>query len=53
MGAIVVAQEERPLGIVTDRDLALAVCVCGASPTERVQSIMSCPVSTIREDDGI
>lgn len=53
VGAIVVVRDDRPLGIITDRDLALAVCVRGTSPDERVQNVMTCPVSTIREDEGI
>ena len=53
VGAIVVTRDDRPLGIITDRDLALAVCVRGVSPEEPVQNVMTCPVSTIREDEGI
>jgi len=53
VGAIVVTEGDRPVGIVTDRDLALAVCVRGTSPQERVQSIMTCPVSTINKDEGV
>jgi CBS domain-containing protein len=53
VGSIVVAEQERPVGIVTDRDLALAVCVRGVSPDESVQEVMTCPVSTIRGDEGI
>lgn len=53
VGAIVVTEGDRPVGIVTDRDLALAVCVRGASPQEHVQSVMTCPVSTISKDEGI
>jgi CBS domain-containing protein len=53
VGAIVVTEGNKPVGIVTDRDLALAVCVRGTSPQEAVQSIMTAPVSTIREDEGV
>jgi CBS domain-containing protein len=53
IGAVVVIEGERPVGIVTDRDLALAVCVRGASANDHVQNIMTCPVSTIRADEGI
>jgi signal-transduction protein with cAMP-binding, CBS, and nucleotidyltransferase domain len=53
VGAVVVAEAERPVGIVTDRDLALATCVHGASADAHVQSVMTCPVSTIREDEGL
>ena len=53
VGAVVVTQENRPVGIVTDRDLTMAVCVHGTSPKEHVQSVMTCPVSTIGKDDGV
>jgi CBS domain-containing protein len=53
VGAIVVTEQDRPVGIVTDRDLALAVCVRGASREEHVQKVMTCPVSTIRQSEGI
>jgi CBS domain-containing protein len=53
VGAVVVTEADRPVGIVTDRDLALAVCVRGTSPDEHVQSIMTCPVSTINRDEGV
>ncbi len=53
VGAVVITDEERPVGIVTDRDLALATCVRGASPRESAQSLMTCPVATINVDEGI
>ena len=53
VGAVVVTEENRPIGIVTDRDLALAVCVRGTSPQERVQNVMTCPISTISKDEGV
>lgn len=53
VGAVVVTEADRPVGIVTDRDLALAVCVRGASADEHVQSVMTCPVSTISKDEGV
>ncbi len=53
VGAIVVAQDKRPIGIVTDRDLALAICVRDISPNEHVQEVMTCPVSTVSKDEGV
>ena len=53
VGAVVVTQENRPIGIVTDRDLAVAVCVRGTSPKEHVQNVITCPVSTISQDEGV
>jgi CBS domain-containing protein len=53
VGAVVVVEQDRPVGILTDRDLALAVCLHGASPNDPVQSRMNCPVETIRSDEGV
>lgn len=53
VGAIVIVEGERPVGIVTDRDLALAVCVRGMSPQDSLQNVMTCPVATISQDEGV
>jgi CBS domain-containing protein len=53
VGAIVVVEEHKPVGIVTDRDLALAVCVRGISPTEPVRRVMSSPVATLKHTQGV
>jgi signal-transduction protein with cAMP-binding, CBS, and nucleotidyltransferase domain len=53
VGAIVVVEQDRPVGILTDRDLALAICLHHATPQDRVQSRMTCPVATISDDEGI
>jgi CBS domain-containing protein len=53
VGAIVVTERNRPVGIVTDRDLALGALVHGFRPDDHVQTVMATPVSTIREDEGI
>jgi CBS domain-containing protein len=53
VGAVVVTEGNRPVGIVTDRDLALAVCVRGTSPQDNVQKVMTCPVATISKDEGV
>jgi CBS domain-containing protein len=53
VGTVVVAEQDRPVGIVTDRDLALAVCARGVSREELVHNVMTCPVSTMRQDEGI
>jgi CBS domain-containing protein len=52
-GAIVVVDQDRPVGIVTDRDLARSVCILGTSPEAHVQGVMTCPVTTIRQDEGV
>ena len=53
VGAIVVTERDKPTGIVTDRDLALATCVRGLTPNNAIVTVMSHPVSTIREDEGV
>ena len=53
VGAIVVTEGKRPVGIITDRDLALAICVDGKSPQEHVQNVMTVPVTTIGNQDGV
>ena len=53
VGAVIVTQDETPVGIVTDRDLAIAVCMNGVSPDGHVQDVMTCPVSTICDEEGV
>jgi signal-transduction protein with cAMP-binding, CBS, and nucleotidyltransferase domain len=53
VGTIVVVEQKRPVGIVTDRDLAMAVCVQKVSLEEHVHNVMTCPVSSMNQDEGI
>ena len=53
VGAVVITEKTRPVGIVTDRDLAFAVCTGGCNPRDQVQSVMTCPVETISGDEGV
>ncbi len=53
IGAVVIAENYRPVGMVTDRDLALAICLHGTSPKASVASVMTAPVATIREEQGV
>jgi CBS domain-containing protein len=53
VGAIVVVEQQRPVGIVTDRDVALALGTGRAIREEPVQEIMTCPPATLNERDGI
>jgi CBS domain-containing protein len=50
VGAVVVLQEARPVGIVTDRDLALALGARGASPQAAVETVMTRHVMAVPED---
>ena len=53
VGAVVVVERERPVGIITDCDVALAVCLHGAKSFDAAQTRMTCPVDTIREEEGV
>jgi CBS domain-containing protein len=53
VGAIVVVEQQRPVGILTDRDIAVALGARGKSRNSTVQDFMACPVTTISQDEGI
>jgi CBS domain-containing protein len=53
VGAIVVTEQQRPVGIITDRDIAMALALRGATGATPVQDVMTCPVATVSQDKGI
>jgi CBS domain-containing protein len=53
VGSVVVIEQLRPVGILTDRDVAMALGLGNATPDDPVQTTMTCPVTTMREDEGI
>ncbi len=53
VGALVVSEQNRPVGIITDRDIAMALCERGFTVDEPVQQVMTVPVESLREEDGI
>jgi len=54
VGSVVVARDSRPVGILTDRDAALAVHARGVDPEKsRVETAMQAPVVTARSDSGL
>ncbi len=53
VGAVVIAEEGRPVGIITDRDLALALGAHGLSPRAEVHKVMKRHVVAIPEDTGL
>jgi CBS domain-containing protein len=53
VGTVVIVEERRPVGIVTDRDLALALGAQGISVQAPVQKVMTQHVLAIPEDTGI
>lgn len=54
VGAVVVVNDKgKPLGIVTDRDVAMALAVEEHEPDSPVQSLMRGELITIGENEGI
>jgi CBS domain-containing protein len=54
VGALVVVNAGRPIGMLTDRDIAVEVVARGVDPdTARVGDVMHKKPATIREDLGI
>ena len=54
VGTVVVVDEMRPVGIVTDRDLTVRVLAQGLSPqATRLSDIMTPSPTTVREEDSI
>ena len=53
VGSIVVTEQQRPVGILTDRDVAMALGMGAVAASDPVQNAMTCPVTTMREDEGI
>jgi CBS domain-containing protein len=53
VGAVVIARQGRPVGIVTDRDLALRVVGEGLLPNVAVAAVMSQELVTARVDASL
>jgi CBS domain-containing protein len=53
VGAVVIVESHKPVGIVTDRDLALEVVAHGVLPQAAVRTVMSRPVKTAYRDEGV
>ena len=53
VGAVVLAEDHRPVGIVTDRDLALHVAARGVPLQTPAARVMSTPVQTVGREDGV
>jgi CBS domain-containing protein len=50
----VVGEEGKPIGIVTDRDIAVRCVAAGLDPEKaRISEIMSAPLSSVHEDTPI
>jgi len=53
VGAVVITEGRRPVGILTDRDLALELGARGTSLNTPAVRVMSTPVTTIDRKEGI
>jgi CBS domain-containing protein len=53
VGAVVVVESHAPVGIVTDRDIALALASREATPQTPVVRVMTTPIETIALGDGV
>lgn len=54
VGSVIVVNDDEPVGVVTDRDLALAVVEPGANPeTVTAADVMSESPTTARSTDGL
>lgn len=53
VGAVVIVENQRPVGIVTDRDLALELGARGTSPQTPVVKVMATPVEIVPQDVGV
>jgi CBS domain-containing protein len=53
VGAVVVVRDRAVVGILTDRDVALALTVRGHTPAKPVNDVMTRDVVTIWEDQGV
>ena len=54
VGALIVVNAGRPLGVLTDRDIAMDVVAAGKDPDAvRVEDVMRTKPATLREDLGL
>ena len=53
VGAVVITEDERPVGMITDRDLAIALGTGRADRTEAARTVMTSNVTTINCHEGI
>jgi CBS domain-containing protein len=53
VGAVVIVEEQRPVGMLTDRDIALAVAARGVSPQSAAREVMTRHVLAVPQDTSI
>lgn len=53
VGSVVIVEKERPVGILTDRDLCMALAVKGVAPDAEAQTVMTRHVIAVPETTDI
>jgi CBS domain-containing protein len=53
VGSVVLVEDDRPVGFVTDRDLTVSVLADGREPSDRAEDHASAPVVTGAPDMGV
>ncbi len=53
IGCLVVVEDEKPIGIITERDLAYKIIAQGKSLETKVKEVMSSDLKTIEKDENI
>lgn len=53
VGSIVITEQDKPIGIITDKDLRMKIATGKVAITEKVASIMSSPVITFPENISV
>lgn len=53
VGPGVIVEGNRPVGIVSDRNIALQVAARGVALHTPVSQVISAPVKTVERDDGV
>lgn len=54
IGSVVITKEDKPIGIITDRDIATKVIMRNRRPSEiKAKEIMSSPLTTIEPETSI
>jgi len=53
IGCIIVMKDNKPVGILTERDIARRIVACGKSSSIQVSKVMSSPLLVTRPDETI
>ncbi len=53
IGSIIIMKDNKPVGILTERDITRRVVACGRSPSIPVSEVMSSPLMVTRPDETI